>query len=475
LKVERGAAMFQWTADEQFCCRSLPDGKLQLLDGTDLGKPALTTLPWDKPVHAFELAPPCTLGDCLCVFTSDSRDSLQRVTAPAEAAIFRLTNEDAIVARTVPIQFGQQAELKWCPTGTAVLAHCQTDIDDSGQSYYGGSKLVLISRLGKYTLDLTEATDSVVQAVEWCPGRDEFVLIQGFQPAKATLWTWDPEALKCSVTAVLQESAHRNTIRWNKFGSIVCIAGFGNLAGQMTFFGRGEKGLKEISSCEASCAVSAEWAPDGRHLMTATLAPRMRVDNGFSIWSALHGTKVAESAFEALYEAQWQPDISDTSESARFIDISPAEIDELVLSGGVKSKQAYRPPTGRSSGSNRVAMMMRGELGGGRSGDGQRKDEHVALQKSLEAKEEKKSASRQPDRNHGDKKPCPTTGWEYLDPKGKKQGPFALEQMVKWYEMGVFKGDLRLRCDPDDRFIPLKELFPHPMVPFHRAPKRPTM
>jgi len=34
-KVERDASVFQWTADEKVCCRSLPDGTLQLLDGSD--------------------------------------------------------------------------------------------------------------------------------------------------------------------------------------------------------------------------------------------------------------------------------------------------------------------------------------------------------------------------------------------------------------------------------------------------------
>merc|ERR1712217_30909 len=82
--------------------------------------------------------------------------------------------------------------------------------------------------------------------------------------------------------------------------------------------------------------------------------------------------------------------------------------------------------------------------------------------------------STQPVREHGEKKECPPTGWEYMDPKGNKQGPFKLEQMQKWFEMGAFKAELPMRCCPTDRFVPLRELFPHPMVPFLRAPKRPT-
>jgi uncharacterized protein with WD repeat len=32
-------------------------------------------------------------------------------------------------------------------------------------------------------------------------------------------------------------------------------------------------------------AVTAEWSPSGRHLLTATTAPRMRVDNVFKVFT----------------------------------------------------------------------------------------------------------------------------------------------------------------------------------------------
>ena len=58
----------------------------------------------------------------------------------------------------------------------------------------------------------------------------------------------------------------------------------------------------EVSSCVANCTVSAEWAPDGRHLKTAVLFPRMRVDNGFFTWRALTGHMISEQTSEELYE-----------------------------------------------------------------------------------------------------------------------------------------------------------------------------
>merc|ERR1712012_433305 len=113
-------------------------------------------------------------------------------------------------------------------------------------------------------------------------------------------------------------------------------------------------------------------------------------------------------------------------------------------------------------------MMMRGEAG-------EEKKVQAQLQREPRPEQEwsKEEKSRTPNVGHG-AGACPTSGWEYLDPKGRKQGPFSLEQMMKWHDTGVFKATLPLRCDPNDRFIPLKDLFPHPMVPFLRAPKRPT-
>ena len=37
-------------------------------------------------------------------------------------------------------------------------------------------------------------------------------------------------------------------------------------------------------ACRAENGVTLEWSPDGRHLLTATVAPRLRVDNGFQIY-----------------------------------------------------------------------------------------------------------------------------------------------------------------------------------------------
>lgn len=61
-------------------------------------------------------------------------------------------------------------------------------------------------------------------------------------------------------------------------GNILCLAGFGNLQGNLEFWDMAQKKL--ISSVSAKDATCFMWSPDGQHALTATLSPRMRVGNG---------------------------------------------------------------------------------------------------------------------------------------------------------------------------------------------------
>jgi len=386
-KLEKGAKVLQWSPDEAICARLLPEGRVHVLSGADLSGAPLVDLKLSQAIVSFEFAPVRSKGGLkgrLCVFKPDVRDDLQRVIGPAEVVIYELTSDGGGLkaqdrART-NVASGQIAELMWNSTGSALIAHAQTEVDESGQSYYGGSKLVLLSSDGEFHKDLMEGEDGIpltngtaVQAVAWSPTRDEFILIHGFQPSQASLFSWDERAKKVTLAKVLLEKAHRNTIRFNQFGSLVCLAGFGNLAGQVDFYGRAEEGDDEkcdfvrVSSCVANCTVSAEWAPDGRHFLTSVLAPRMRVDNGASIWRALSGTKVAGRDFEELFDAQWRPE---PPESLTFLDLGADEIEAACkehankssTAGGTEKKQAYRPPKARGEGASTVAAMMRGEV-----------------------------------------------------------------------------------------------------------------
>lgn len=61
---------------------------------------------------------------------------------------------------------------------------------------------------------------------------------------------------------------------------------------------------------------------------------------------------------------------------------------------------------------------------------------------------------------------CPSSGWEYVDPSGKLQGPFGLDRMRLWHQRGFFYPALPMRCDASDQFVPFSELWAPGVLPF---------
>ena len=91
-----------------------------------------------------------------------------------------------------------------------------------------------------------------VHEAAWSPNSEEFVVVYGFMPAKATIYN----ASKCEPKYQLGAGPH-NTVRWNPFGRFICLAGFGNLPGDIKFFDRKADGkYKLVGSTRAACSVS---------------------------------------------------------------------------------------------------------------------------------------------------------------------------------------------------------------------------
>ena len=76
---------------------------------------------------------------------------------------------------------------------------------------------------------------------------------------------------------------HRNTIVWGNLGRFLCLAGFGNLNGQMDMWDL--ETMKQIGYCKSSSASYCQWSLDDRKIITAIVTPRLRVDNCYKIYS----------------------------------------------------------------------------------------------------------------------------------------------------------------------------------------------
>lgn len=169
-------------------------------------------------------------------------------------------------------------------------------------------------------------------------------------------------------TRVLHDfgSAPYNFISFNPQSRLIALAGFGNLAGKLDVFDR--RSLNKVCTIDAPNTSHCEWSPDGRFLLTATLSPRLRVDNGVKIWHC-SGVLVHYQATEELYQASYRPTSVDSvppfpqnippapEPSASVLDIA-----KLAKPTPSKPAGAYRPPGAR--GSSTPSIFKREDEGG---------------------------------------------------------------------------------------------------------------
>jgi translation initiation factor 2A len=141
-----------------------------------------------------------------------------------------------------------------------------------------------------------------------------------------------------------------NYISFNAHGRLVALAGFGNLRGQLDIFDR--RTLAKVATMDASNTSFCEWSPDGRFILTATLSPRLRVDNGIKIWHCT-GPLMHLEMVDELYQASWRPlPIDSAPQFGQTIPAAPAPHSSVLNVGttvivATPVKAAYRPPGAR--------------------------------------------------------------------------------------------------------------------------------
>ena len=142
-----------------------------------------------------------------------------------------------------------------------------------------------------------------------------------------------------------------NFISFNPQGRLIALAGFGNLAGKIEIFDR--RTLAKVSTIEAPNTSYCEWSPDGRFLLTATLSPRLRVDNGIKIWHCT-GPLVHVQLTDELYQTGWRPTpIDNVPQFGQNIPPAPPPSESVKALAAVqkptpsKPAGAYRPPGAR--------------------------------------------------------------------------------------------------------------------------------
>ncbi|GAA6002623.1 hypothetical protein JCM10207_007598 [Rhodosporidiobolus poonsookiae] len=234
-------------------------------------------------------------------------------------------------------------QMKWNKSGTNLLFLTQTEVDKTGKSYYGETNLYLMNSAGQFDCRVTLDKEGGIHDFAWSPNDREFAVTYGYMPAKTVIFD---TRVKIISDFGLNP---RNFLSYNPQGRLLCVAGFGNLAGQVDIYDR--QTLKKVITLDAPNTVHCEWSPDGRYLMCATLSPRLRVDNGIKIYH-FAGPLMHVEPIEELYQASWRP--ANPAYWPMSGPLEPAPKSTVTLPAAAAPKPAttggaYRPPHARGT------------------------------------------------------------------------------------------------------------------------------
>jgi translation initiation factor 2A len=268
----------------------------------------------------------------------------------------------------------EEMKVYWSPKGDSALIALQSTVDTSGQSYYGSTSLYLMSPQQNDTIAVPLPQEGPVLDVAWMPNPDKpptFAVIAGRMPAMASMHNGtDGKA------TFLFGNRHQNTVQWAPHGRFLFLAGFGNLAGDMTFWDKNkEKQIPPARSVTAACTVGYGWSPDSRLICVSTTSPRMNVDNGCHIYR-YNGDKLANLPWDnksylpdRLLQACFLPALAnvypDRPQSPTLKDMAK---EPDAASAAPKTAGRYVPPSARNraghGGGTSLAERMRAEREG---------------------------------------------------------------------------------------------------------------
>lgn len=331
-----------WTEDEAFCAR-LVSNEVQFFNSKDFAKGVCERLRVDG-VSDFSLSP--GKRATVAVFIPEKKGQ------PAAVRLYDVTN------LTVPLSQksfyrADSVQFHWNKLGTNVLVFTHTDVDKTGQSYYGETNLYYLSITGNFDCRVELDKPGPIHEVAWSPNSKEFVVVYGTMPSKATLF--DHRANPIYEFG----AAPRNSVKFNAHGRLLFIGGFGNLAGEMDIWDR--KTFKKLATIHAANSSSQEWCPDGKHIMTSTLYKRLKVDNGIKIW---HYTGVLVHAVDVkeMYQVGWRSSRAEEWPEIRNLSPPPQGLSVNVTPS--RPMGVYRPPGARGSAAPSF-FKERSESGGG--------------------------------------------------------------------------------------------------------------
>jgi translation initiation factor 2A len=358
----------KWTGDEKYACRMTSTG-LTIYTG-DTITPVETSCRIPNAAQ-FWVSPAPAPGKAPTAVTFSPRTK----SGPANVSLWSLPPGPApISSRSLQ---SDHCRIEYACDGSAVLIELSTAT--SASSYYGDSRLFLLSVDGKVSASVAQTKPGPVADFAWSPTDPKtFIVIAGSSPPVAELHLMPSGAATFSFG-----TGGFNSIRFQPQGRMVMFAGLGNMSGDVQIW--------DLAKCKAlspvfntPCATYVAWAPDGRTILAATTRPRLLVDNGWRAWS-YKGQLLQHIKIDALFDALWRPAIADapfpdrppspvrSKDKAAAVTTTDSSSTTMGLASAPRAKSgAYVPPhlRGSNSGvSEVVALMSEGHTRAGKVGE----------------------------------------------------------------------------------------------------------
>lgn len=334
----------QFTYDEKYIARMVTNC-IEFYDSSNLSKP------WSKlraeGCSTFSVSPGQNYS--VAVFTPEISGR------PASVRVYQFPNFEQAVSQKTFFK-AENAQMKWNKLGTALLVLGSTDVDKSGKSYYGETNLYLLGIAGSYDSRIDLKHEGTIHDFSWSPNSREFGVVYGFMPATTTIFDARGK------TAHSFPRAPRNSILFSPQARFVLVAGFGNLQGTIDIYDR-QKQFSKVATIEASNTSVCEWSPDGQFILTATLSPRLRVDNGVKLWH-YSGKLIFAQDYNELFAASWRPmdaslfpirgslPAAPEPHPSALVSVAAKGVPEnngaAAATGGKKPAGAYVPPHARN-------------------------------------------------------------------------------------------------------------------------------
>jgi translation initiation factor 2A len=264
--------------------------------------------------------------------------------SPSMARLFKYPNFDAQPIASKSFSQSDKVEMIWNKKGNGCLILTSTDVDSTGASYYGKQALHFLATNGD-AFSVPLKNEGLIHAVAWSPKSSSFIVVYGYQPAKATLFNMKCDELFDFGTGI------RNSIYFNDFGNLVLFGAFGNLRGNIEIWDVNKK--KQISTSVAADTTLLEWAPSGDLYLTATTSPRLRQGNGFKIWH-YSGSLLFELLWpekQELLELTWQKYADGVWKEP---EISSKKVEGVQSAQPQSSAKKYVPPHIREFGEEAI-------------------------------------------------------------------------------------------------------------------------